>query len=307
MRFVLLFVLWSTMASAQTLTQSGPPQFRFIHRNTLAVRFNPLGLLYDGRFAFRVRLYESQSIALRDNYVGIGLAPTASPAFARIGPYVEFSPLTILNIWAAFQYVQYFGTFNLFQSFPSANSNFSDSQISSRGLLPKEDVQRGYVTNGWELTLGASLQVKVKSVVMRSQARLIRADMKLREGDTVYYDQFYDVLSANRGWAFTNDLDVLWQGLENKLVAGGRYTFTAPLYTETQLLTGETMPINSMHRVGPFVGYTFKFEDGAAFNTPTVFLLVQWWLQHRYRTGVDSSAAFPLIGVGFQITGDFLK
>lgn len=61
-----------------------------------------------------------------------------------------------------------------------------------------------------------------------------------------------------------------------------------------------------MHRVGPFLGYTFFREDGRAFNNPTVFILVQWWLKHRFRTGVDTSQALPVLGAGFQITGDFL-
>ncbi len=47
-------------------------------------------------------------------------------------------------------------------------------------------------------------------------------------------------------------------------------------------------------------------STGAKFNTPTVFVLVQWYLKHRFRTGADTSQALPLIGVGFQMTGDFL-
>lgn len=108
---------------------------------------------------------------------------------------------------------------------------------------------------------------------------------------------------------FTNDLDVVWQGLENKLIAGARYTFTNPFYDPARHYDPND-PVqtadNSMHRVGPFVGYTFKIEDGAKFNNPTVFVLVQWWLKNRNRTGQDVSQAIPLMGVGFQMTGDFL-
>jgi hypothetical protein len=295
-------VLAASVASAQMLNDQGPPLHRIVHKNTFALRYNPLGLLYDGRFSYRLRLYQSDSKALRDNFIGIGLAPTASPAFVRAGPYLEFNPLSMLGFWATLQFVQYFGTFDLMQGFPGAQSDFSDRAI-------KANTANRLPTNGWELTLGATFQAKVAFMVIKSAARLVNGNMKLRDGDRIYYDQFYDVGAPNNGWFFTNDLDVLYQGFENKLVAGARYTFTTPFYDPTRHYDPTAMDQtadNAMHRVGPFLGYTFKFEDGAKFNTPTVFLLVQWWVKHRFRTGVDTSAALPLMGVGFQMTGDFL-
>lgn len=192
-RLVVLFALLvSSVSQAQMLADQGPPQHRIVHRNTFALRYNPLGLLYDGRFMYRLRLYESESKVLRDNFVGIGAGITASPAFIRVGPYVEFNPLTILGFWAMFQGVQYFGSFDLLQSFPGAQSTFSDTAIrAARGTQQP--------TNGWELTLGATLQFKVAFMLVRSQARLVTANMRLRDGDRVYYDQFYDTLSPNAG------------------------------------------------------------------------------------------------------------
>lgn len=300
--FALFVVLSGLSASAQMLATQSPPKHRIVHKNTFAVRYNPLGLLYDGRFSYRFRLYENDSKILRDNFIGVGIAPTASPAFLRIGPYIEFNPVSIFGLWAAIQYVQYFGSFDLLQGFPGAQSTFSDSAIRANTMnrLP---------ANGWELTIGANLQFKVGPVVVRSLARLVNGNMNLRAGDTVYYDQFYDVLAPNRGWYLTNDVDVLWQGLEDKFLAGARYTMTLPFYDPTRHYDPNSTVgnvDNSLHRVGPFFGYTFKVEDGAAFNTPTVFLLVQWWLKNPNRTGQDVSQAIPLMGVGFQMTGDFL-
>ncbi|GMU60056.1 MAG: hypothetical protein AMXMBFR34_18190 [Myxococcaceae bacterium] len=286
----------STPAAAQLLADQGPPQHRLVHKNTFALRYNPLGLLYSGSFTYRYRLYQTPSVALRDNFVGGGLNLIASPAFVRVGPMIEVNPLTVFGLFAAVQFVQYFGTFNLYQGFPSANSNFSDTALKQTA---------GTTANGWEVTFGANLQLKVGPMVIRSQARLLRPDMGT--GDRIYYDQFYDLGVPNRGWFFTNDLDVLWQGLSNKLFAGLRYTASAPFYDPNKhVAPGESVPDNSTHRVGPFLGYTFKSEDGAKFNNPTVFLLIQWFLKHPYRTGVDVSRALPLLGVGFQFTGDFL-
>ncbi len=295
-----LLVLASLPAVAQMWNDSAPPQHRLVHKNTLAFRVNPLGLLYDGRFSYRLRLYESESKVLRDNFIGVGVAPTMSPAFLRIGPYVEFNPTTIFGLWSTVQFVQYFGSFNLLQSFPGAQSDFRDSQISARSDLRQ-------LSNGFEVTIGANLVLKLGPVVLRSLARLVYADLNLREGDRVYYDQFYDTLSPNRGWMLTNDVDLLAQLFDNRLIAGARYTMTFPLYDAARHLD-PTDPVqevnNSMHRVGPFLGWTFFSEDGAGFNNPTVFLLVQWWAQHRFRT--TELPALPLMGVGFQFTGDFV-
>ncbi len=300
-RIVLLAALFSSsVASAQMLADQGPPQHRIVHKNTFALRYNPLGLLYDGRFSYRFRLYESDSKSLRDNFIGVGIAPTMSPAFLRIGPYVEFNPLTVLGFWGMVQFTQYFGSFDLLQGFPGAQSDFSDKAI-------KANTGNRVATNGYEVTLGANFMVKVSSIVVRSQARLVYGNLKLKDGERVYYDQFYDVAVPDQGWFLTNDLDVLWQGLENKLVLGARYTATAPFYDPTRHYDPNDVQSadNSMHRVGPFAGYTFKIEDGAKFNNPTVFIIVQWWAKHRFRTA--ESPALPLMGIGFQMTGDFLS
>ena len=303
---VLAIALTAATSWAQLLNDDAPPPFRLVHKNTLALRVNPLGLIYDGRFSFRVRLFHDDTVAkskvLRDNFLGFGLAPTASPAFVRVGPYVEFNPLSIFGLWAAIQYVQYFGTFDLAQGFPGAQSNFSDTALKAGGPTNRQ------VTGGWDFTLGASFQAKVSNVLIRSQARLVRGVLKLKDGQRTYYDQFYDVLAPNGGWFFSNDLDVLYLAPDNHLVAGGRYTFTNPFSDANHFDPADpSRPDNASHRVGPFIGWNFSSQDGAAFNNPTVFLLTQWWLVHRWRTGADTSQALPLIGVGFQFTGDLLS
>jgi hypothetical protein len=153
---------------------------------------------------------------------------------------------------------------------------------------------------------GANLTLKVWMLVLRSQARVVYGSLQLRGGDVVYYDQFYDVAAPNRGWFLTNDLDVLWQSSDGKFVGGARYTLTIPFYGSGYVRPGEAAADNSMHRIGPFLAYTFFSKDGASFNNPTVFLLAQWWAKHRYRSGQEVNAGLPLIGLGFQMTGDFL-
>jgi hypothetical protein len=185
--FAVFVVLLATRVSAQMLNDQGPPQLRVVHKNTFALRVNPLGLIYDGRFSVRERLFVSDSKALRDNFIGVGLLPCASPAFFRIGPFIEFNPISMFGVYAAIQYVQYFGTIDLAQGFAGAQSNFSDSAIKANSAT------NHMATNGWDLTFGATFQTKVWNLLIRDQAKLVRGVLKLKEGQRIYYDQYFDV------------------------------------------------------------------------------------------------------------------
>ena len=285
-------------ASAQMLADMGPPQHRLVHRQILVIRVNPLGLLYDGRFMYRFRLYASESKALRDNFFGIGLAPGASPAFARGGLYVELQPASFIGFWSVYEYVQYFTTFNLLQSWPNAQATFSDTEIRNRA-------DQRYAGGGTQWTIGMNLQGKVGVVVGRALFRMVRPDFNLRPGDTVEYDQFYDTLMPNKGWSLFGDIDIFAQ-LPVGLIAGARYTLAVPFYGAQHLDPTLPGPSNASMRVGPALGWQFFQRDGAGFNAPTIFLLVQWWLMHRYRTGADTSVALPCISLAFTFNGDLL-
>ena len=81
-------------------------------------------------------------------------------------------------------------------------------------------------------------------------------------------------------------------------------------------------PNGALHRFGPVVAYNLRESGHARFNAPTVFVAVQWWLQHRYRTGDRTaqeallgnravpqdftSGAMPYIAIGFSFRGDLL-
>jgi hypothetical protein len=299
-----LMLLFATPAAAQLLSDRGPPQHRVIHRNTLAIRVNPLGLIYEGRFAYRYRLYASESAALRDNFLGIGISPGASPAFAKIGVYAEVQPATILGFWATYEFMQYFGTFNLFQSFPGSDSNFSDAEIKRRGELPAGDPLRPRAKGGSLLTVGVNLNLKVGPIVIRSQMRIFRPEFQLRAGDTGVYDQFSDLLLPNRRLSLINDLDVLFQ-TQFGLIAGLRYNLGVPFYGEENVVAGGRVD-NSTHRLGPFIAFRFFDHDGRKFNQPTVAVVVNWYLKHPYRTGVETSQAVPYFALALNMVGDLL-
>jgi hypothetical protein len=189
-------------------------------------------------------------------------------------------------------------------SFPSATSEFSDTAIDAQAMAGRG----GYATWGSQLSFGANAQAKVGPIAIRDGIRFARASFDLRDGDRVFYDQFFDMQVPNDGWLVTNDLDVLYVS-DIGLVVGARYTFSTPFNEDSHFEPGEdrTPAENHIHRVGPLVAYTLERNPGGLFDAPTILLIAQWHLVHRFRTGQDVTTGLPYLAIGFQFNGDFLS
>lgn len=286
-----------------------PPEWRLFYRSTLALRYNPLGLFSDNRFALRRRLYESNSPIFNNNFASIALFPVISPAFTRFAVGAEIQPASFLTLWGNADLTAFFGTFNLMQSFPSARSNYSDSAIATLGDLAADNPAAPYPAVGGHITLGADLQFRVGPVVARNLFRAVRAEMQLRDGDRTFYDQQWDLLVPNAGWYINNDTDLLY-ATDFGLTAGIRFNVANAFYGDEHVAPGERVADlrnGPQARVGPLIAYTFYEDEGALFDRPTLLLVTNWWVAHRFRTGADVSQAIPMIALAFQVQGDFLQ
>lgn len=284
----------------------------FFFRNSTVLRLNPLGLFNDLRVGYRHRIFDrpGNPLVLRNTYWAAAGSLALSPGFVRGGAAVEFAPLAMLNLSAAFERVQWFGTFNFVQSYASGNDNFSDAAIRERARV---DPSSAEAAGGWMLTLNAILQAKVGDVAIRNTARGVWNSLALRDNRPVFYDSFYDVMSPNGGWVFTDDLDVIYQATELGFNVGLRFTAVVPLFptaswgTDGAALAGRGADDGPTTRLGPLVSYTFREGRHSFFNAPTVFVLAQWWLTHRYRTGGCDECipqGLPMIVLGFAFRGD---
>jgi hypothetical protein len=297
-------------ALAQAYRDGPPPQHRIVYRDLTLFRWNPLGLISDARISYRLRLYESQKPAFRDNFLGVGIAPALSGAFLRGGPMLEFQPASFIQFWGIYEYIGYFGAFNFLQSYPTVDTsrvNYSDTELNRRGDLPDADPAKNYSTTGTQVMYGANLQFKFGQVVVRDQIRFGRASMNLRPGDRAYYDIFYDLLVGNRGDWMANDADVLYQAFGSRLSLGLRYSMGKAFYLSEHFEPGDNgaNAPESIHRAGPIAAWTFKKPDGASFE-PTVLVVMNWWLKSPYRTGQDVSQGVPYFVAALNITGDLL-
>lgn len=315
----------ATIIEPAPAPSQGKFQLRYSSLNT--VRVNPLGLISINTIGARFKLYDSDNALLKDNYVGIAVRPTLSGAFARGGVLAEVQPLSILRLWAAFDALYFFGIFSLFQSFEDPKADYSDSRISELASIGTvNDPRRNYATFGTQATVGVDFKIKIGPVAARSLTRLVRSDFNMRQGDRVFYDQLYDMLSPNNGVMFTNDTDLLgyfdlgalnlFKGM--RVVGGIRNTVTAGLYDESRYapedpdatttnIVRRTFADNAIWRVGPLVSLTLFDEPGALFNKPTIFMAAQWHILHRWRTDADVSRLIPYTFLGFAFSGDFLN
>jgi hypothetical protein len=274
------------------------PPLHLFYRAGVATRGNPSGLFTHMAFLVRHRLYASDSLALRDNSLGVGAIGMVSPALMRGGLGVEFQPLSILQLSASYEGIYYFGTFNFMQSYATPNAVSSDRRMEELGKAGQT-----YATTGTVLTLAGLLQLKVGPVAVRSNVRAFHFNLRLREGDTVFYEPLLDVVAPSGGWSLSKDTDVLY--VAGKLAMGLRYTLTHSYYRPEHYAAGDQdLGLNpTINRVGPFLAYTFHDREDLRFNAPTLVLISQWFVSHRYRAGQEVHQGIPWVALAFQFKG----
>ncbi len=277
------------------------PADRITYDTQIGARVNPLGLEIGTNIAYRRRLYESDSLALRDNNLSVGISPTVSPALARMGGYVEFRPLTILTLAGSFHHVGYFGSFDLLQRFGSASEDFSDTAIKDRADAGRNEPESGIEATGRALALA-----KVGPIVIRDDLLFTYTNLGLEEEQPLYYHPRFDLMVEDAGWSVHNDTDVVYLS-DFGLLAGARLSLTHSFLSDENLGGTAGEDAQTLLRVGPVALFSFFDEPGASFNKPSIVLIAQWWLMHRFRTGEDVSQGLPYIAAAFRFEGDLFR
>ncbi len=308
----------ASTGAATAVSTGGKPRglqrHRLVYKNLTAARYNPLGLINEFTFGWRMQLVNKNTTLFKDSYMALKAHTFLTPAFGRVGPMFELQPLAVLNLQVIYSAVGYFKTFDQLQSLQSPAADYADSDL-------EKSTDRSYPGLGHMVTLSALLQAKVGRVALRDNPKFYYAAFDLKSdpvsgrADTVYYDQTLDILQPNQSWTTTNDLDLLYL-FDFGLRVGARYTYTHAFYRDSMYLPGEsTKNRNDTHRVGPAILYAPpKWRAKAAKRTglsrkrwynPTAFMLVQWWAKHRWRAGQDVSAGVPYFLIGFTFEGDW--
>lgn len=281
-------------APAAPFTPPPPPDLRLYYAQIDFLRYNPIGIESQHRLILQKRLSDnSASPMMRDSYLNGAAVVKLNPAGMKVGPAVEFQPLTLLNVRATYEYCRFFGAFGFLQSYPGPNFDFSDDRRS----LTEDSA---YATGGHHYMVEPSLQTRLGAFLLRTKTSIEYWDIDLRDGDGgTFYDPLLDTLVPGQGWVFTNDTDVIML-LSPQLSVGARFSGVWPRYDDGG--AGTTLPDNSHQRVGVLASYAFHTRERTAFNRPTVFVNLAWFVNHPSR-----QEALPYIGTGFSFTSDIMS
>jgi hypothetical protein len=298
----------------ETQIKSGPSPIGDKHSiqysSLLAPRINPLGLEERLWIGYQYRLYNKDKTILNGSNLAVFFRPIINPAVALVGATVQVQPAAVLRLRATYSYVQWFGTFQFVQSYESPYDDYSETRIDEQS-----NIGTNYVTNAQQVELEALVQAKVKSVVFRSATfGIYNHYANLRGDDDILYDPRFELFVPAQGWMLANDTDLLYL-LEFKrgkraakkasMVMGARATTLMPFFKDDVYEEGDVVknPVGPQLRLGPAVGYTWFDRPEKKFNKPTLLLLSQWNILHRWRTGRDVITAYPTIIIAFAFSG----
>jgi hypothetical protein len=210
--------------------------------------------------------------------------------------------MSVLTLRGGAEFHQDFGAFGIHQSFGSPLDDWSDTALN-RG----KDMGLSYITKGWRIYIEPTIRLKVGPIALQNRLAFEYWSFNLRDGDTVFYDQTLDTLVPNRGWVVSNDLDVVWVAEKYKFILGIRYSAVHAFYDARHYRPDEPkVNLNDQQRLGPIFAYTFFDHHGAKFDHPTLVVIVNWYAEHRFRTGADVNAGIPYGVLGFAFTSDLI-
>jgi hypothetical protein len=92
---------------------------------------NNLGLQNTLERSWSWPLWASRHPLLAGAHISTGVVNVVTPALARLGGWVEVSPLSVLDIRTGFEPVAYFGTFNALKSFDDYSEPFDSEALSA--------------------------------------------------------------------------------------------------------------------------------------------------------------------------------
>ncbi len=281
------------------------PRHRLTYQNVFVLRANPLGLEDRLTITYQRRLWKRHGALFEDAHIGAGPAINFAPSIARVGAFFQAVPLAILHLRAAYYFIGYFGD-PPFKAHPftSPNDEFGPDQIHELS-----EMHKAIDTYGGQAEFNALLQGKVGPVAIRNETSFFYNQIKLPGASDVFYDLRHDLLLPGTGWFLGNDSDILYVNDKHRFTVGARGTVFHVWYPDWVWEPGDARDdgANDHARVGPLFAYRFKDRPQKRFMRPTLYVLAQWWVKHRYRTGQQVNQGIPLVVIGFSFTGDLWK
>jgi len=208
-------------AEAQTVTPS-PERWKRRIDNTFVFVLNPLGIMDSLDVTWTKPINRSDDRLHKDAHVAAGVVNRLAPAFLRVGPWFEYSPLSVVDLRVGVEPIYYFGTFKAFLPFESASANFDDEVIQAR----QGEAAAGFAGRVY---FAPTLKASAGSVVARVRAEVAYYKAQ-KQGEPFFYEPILDTLVKAEG---STVLTVEALALREFRLSGGQTLLLGPVYDLT--------------------------------------------------------------------------
>lgn len=189
-------------------------------RASLGGSVNPAGLQNGFDLSWRRGLFSSPSLLLKDAHLAAGLSSRLTPAYLRLGPWVELAPVSILDVRVGVDGIGYFGTFHSLQPFEGYGNAFDDDTRRKRDIAESGLASRAYVAPSLKARAGRL------SFLGRAEFEWWTADAP----GPFFYEPFRDtLLRASGDGLVATETILLWslrRGENRELMAGPVHELT---------------------------------------------------------------------------------
>jgi hypothetical protein len=152
--------------SGEALPPAQPSGVQRVVSGQLGAAVNEPGLRNTLDVSWIRPLSSSSSPLLADAHLAVGLVSITTPSLARLGGWVEYSPLSILDIRAGIEPTAYFGTFHSLLSFGAYTDPYDRETREAR-----DDETSG---TGSRAFVAPTLKVRAGNVVAKAGAEFER-------------------------------------------------------------------------------------------------------------------------------------
>ena len=278
-----LFGLVAMAAAASAAESESATRARLEIRNTFGAMVNVIGFEDILDVVWTKNLSRSESPLVKDAHLSLGLTNTFSPAYDRVGVWVEVSPLSIIDLRAGFEPSLYFGLFNSLQDFPSYDAVFDEQT--------RKDTNGGsYLGFARRVYVAPTLKMKVGRVIAFTGAEI---EWWKAEGDGPhFYEPARDTLLESDGDRVLRTSS----GLLFELRQGeGRQVLLGPWH---QIMDVDGARPNRVQRVGLLGVYDL---GGRRFGLtrPTVIGQLAYYLDDRFK----KNEPWALLAIRWSLRG----
>ncbi len=253
----------------------GEQRSKLVIHQLLGGQYNPWGAENTMSIGICSPLIGRPGILFEYTNIEVGLVSILSPVYNHIGPYIQLTPLSVLQLRVDMTWVAYWPFFFDRAGFYGREGYQDDYQNAA---LPSENAE---TATGWNITFSAVLRARVPI----GPVAIVLFDMLTYEhwslGDEPYYVNLKrDMIFANTDWVLTNEailcVEIPLSSNLNLRVGGFDSLRYLPDSRNLNNLAGGMLMLNIP-------------RGGRTTRDVSPFVRVGWYSNHAFRRGEVSA------------------